>query len=114
MWALFEIGLVMSKLYTKKPEEASAVDPVAAPERNKPPVDRAAETPMAKPPVTTAEADEPYQEMTEAEMDAELDRIEAEDEWLAHDNVDQEQHPEFEPFPDDDDITPPGSTDNKP
>lgn len=79
MWILFELGLVLSSLYVKKEEdqeddqenedEAREADTVAG-------HDSESEVSAYGEEVTTGEQ---YQTMSEADMDAELDRIEAEE-----------------------------------
>lgn len=80
MWLLFELGLVFSKIY--KPQEKE--EPIIATED-----EYAQATNYGD---VNDESD--YQEMSDAEMDQELDRIEDED---YDDNA--EPHPEFEPLP---------------
>lgn len=81
MWLLFELGLVFSRVY--KPREVE--EPVIA---------TADEYAQA---TNYGDVNDDFenQEMSEAEMDAELDRMEQED---YDDNA--EPHPEYEPLPD--------------
>lgn len=80
MWLLFELGLIFSKMY-KPPEKE---EPVIATED-----DYAQATHYGDVNDESAHA-----EMSEADMDAELDRMEKDD----YDD-DAEPHPEFEPLP---------------
>lgn len=112
MWLLFELGLVMSKLYTKKPEEQEAADNTStqtAP--NDTASDTASQTTASQGSSTGSATTEPienegYQPLSEEEMDAELDRLEAEeserfDDTEARpedDSHEDEPHPEFEPI----------------
>lgn len=82
MWLLFELGLVFSKIY--KPQEKEE-EPIIATE------DEYAQARN----YGDVNDESDYQEMSDAEMDQELDRIEEED---YDDNA--EPHPEFEPLPD--------------
>jgi sec-independent protein translocase protein TatC len=107
MWVLFELGLIMSKLYTKKPEEEA---PEATPGEQPSGAAAAAGNPdsYAEPAEQASSAkseaeEEDYRPLSEAEMDAELDRMEAEetgDKDVQHDaeDSDDEPHPEFEPI----------------
>lgn len=102
MWLLFELGLLMSKFYTKPAtEDDEAEAPVSEPD-SETAANTSAGAAATDPATDEVEQEEESRPLTEAEMDAELDRIEAEEEY---DNVDQEQHEEFEPLPDHD--TPP-------
>ena len=111
MWVLFELGLVFSKMYSPKKEQA-AEEPAndsaqtageAAVDDNEPATDYG------------DSLEDEHQEMNEAEMDAELDRIEDEEYDYGDD---EEPHPEYEPIPeereridssDDTDVPPKGS-----
>jgi len=101
MWLLFELGLLMSKFYSRpareQDDEPGTVDTVAT---------GAGAVGAAATASTGANAggivdddDEPYRPMTEAEMDAELDRIEEEEEY---DYEGEHPHAEYEPLPDED------------
>jgi sec-independent protein translocase protein TatC len=96
MWILFELGLVFSKMYSPKTAEDETAQEKQAP--------------AADP---TVESDEPatdygdvddneYRQMSEDEMDAELDRIEAEEREYEEQ---AEAHPEYEPLPEEDEKT---------
>ncbi|MGD8568911.1 MAG: twin-arginine translocase subunit TatC [Gammaproteobacteria bacterium] len=90
MWALFEMGLVFSRLYVK-PESAREQDTAQAQAQYA----GGAGTDEAETEDFGDNADDSeYRDLTEEEMDAELDRIEDEE-----DDDEQEPHPEFEPFP---------------
>ncbi|WP_455204175.1 twin-arginine translocase subunit TatC [Kaarinaea lacus] len=144
MWILFELGLLLSSLYVKKEEDQESV------QENE---DKASEADTVAGHDTESEVsaygeevatDEKYQGMSEADMDAELDRIEAEefeaeqdaeqneesskqhlsqeqasqqeygDDEELYNNQDQEVHEEFEPCPEDDYSNPPASSDKDP
>jgi sec-independent protein translocase protein TatC len=112
MWLLFELGLVMSKLYTKKPDEQEAADnggASTAPNNSTANAASGTTAYQASPAGTATEepiADEDYQPLSEAEMDAELDRVEAEEPERSEDSEAQPDddsreeapHPEFEPI----------------
>jgi sec-independent protein translocase protein TatC len=112
MWLLFELGLVMSKFYTKKPEEEGAADnsnAQTAPHATAATAPNQAKTsqaPSSKSATAEPIEDEGYQPLSEEEMDAELDRLEAEEAeephdteaQPEHDSQEDEPHPEFEPI----------------
>ncbi|KPJ93245.1 MAG: preprotein translocase subunit TatC [Gammaproteobacteria bacterium SG8_11] len=122
MWLLFELGLVMSKLYTKKPkEEESAEKPEQETVDNPSNAESATQAAATTAPASAATAatatttdantattdnfDEEYRPLSEAEMDEELDRIEADETQEANQvseeadsSHDGEPHPEFEPI----------------
>ena len=107
MWILFELGLVFSKMYTPNKQEEEQAEPQG-------------ETPAAADPTaedTAAAADygdsgnEEYREMSEEEMDAELDRIESEESGYEHE---AQSHPEYEPLPEEDDKTVSGDNNDTP
>lgn len=102
MWALFELGLVMSRIYTKKQEDEDSAE-------------NSGEPTAAGTQESYTESDEPaghadsdaeqedYRPLTDEEMDAELDRMEAEDagDKQAHEDEEEssgEPHPEYEPI----------------
>jgi sec-independent protein translocase protein TatC len=91
MWVLFELGLVFSKMY--KPNKGEAEE-----EESNSPAGQTATDDGSAADFGDHEDDE-YQEMSEAEMDAELDRIE--DDEYDYDE-DAEPHPEYEPIPEED------------
>ena len=115
MWLLFELGLVMSKMYTKKPQEEDQeaeheVEPEAG---DSPGAHTAANAAAAdadaqavaveEPPATAVAEDEEYRPLSEAEMDAELDRLDEQEQTAGtedhpDDDHDGEPHPEFEPI----------------
>ena len=108
MWLLFELGLVMSKLYTKKadseaaPEASAATGSGGAVSAAAAGAAAAAESEVRDPQIQPE--DDGYRPLNEAEMDAELDRIEAEERGHYIDidkhesDVDEGPHPEFEPI----------------
>ncbi|MGD8572585.1 MAG: twin-arginine translocase subunit TatC [Gammaproteobacteria bacterium] len=106
MWLLFEIGLIMSKLYTKKPaeeetEDTSAEPTVATATAGNP--GSVSEPARQASSVKSDTEEEDYRPLSEAEMDAELDRMEAEEaggKAGQHDDEDSDDgpHPEFEPI----------------
>ncbi|MGD8591501.1 MAG: twin-arginine translocase subunit TatC [Gammaproteobacteria bacterium] len=110
MWLLFELGLVMSKLYTKKPDEQEdGNNGGARTAPNNAAATAATETSQASSAGTATKepvADEDYQPLSEAEMDAELDRVEAEESERSgdteaqpdNDSHEEAPHPEFEPI----------------
>ena len=116
MWLLFELGLVMSKLYTKKTDaEESSENPEPETAANSTAHNSATQTAAtassvnSETTVTETAVDEQYRPLSEDEMDAELDRIEAAEKEGAGDNKLQEDiadslegegepHPEFEPI----------------
>jgi sec-independent protein translocase protein TatC len=114
MWILFELGLVFSKMYTPKREDEQSeaqgeAAPAAATE------DAAAADPTAEDTAAAADygdsGNEEYREMSEEEMDAELDRIESEESGYEHE---AESHPEYEPLPEEDDKTVSGDNNDTP
>ena len=120
MWLLFELGLVLSRLYAKKAGEADAQDNAVSPQDQlNTPIDTDSETDQE---TGLQFEDEDYQAPTEEQMDAELDRIEQEEEF--DDNVGSGPHEEYEPIPEENtppdpgspspDSTNAGSTSNKP
>lgn len=112
MWMLFEVGLIMSRFYVKKP----GTDEVDEPGFSQPQTASAgvAQTETAASgPTDETESNafyhgEDHTPLDEDEMDAELDRIEIEE--LEYDSQDKETHQEYEPSPEerlkDDDQTP--------
>lgn len=103
MWILFELGLVMSRLYVKKsPVDETETESVDNPEQPFVPAASVVSTNVS--PATEPDDDDPFPDvgdhraMEVDEMDTELDRIEEED--LENDNLDNESHEEYEPFPD--------------
>jgi len=97
MWILFELGLVFSKLYAPKKDEEEQAD---APHASATTADSEAED-TAQATDYGDNADDEYSQMTEEEMDSELDRIESEGSGYVHES---ESHPEYEPLPEEDDI----------
>jgi sec-independent protein translocase protein TatC len=101
MWALFELGLLMSKFYTRQASEEDDQeqdnDAKATPAAGN--VGAAATDPgSVASAYPSAEDEGDYWPMSEAEMDAELDRIEAEE---AQEEAQEEaRHEEYEPLPD--------------
>jgi len=97
MWLLFEVGLVMSRFYTRSPSQQDDPQTVAAGADGASVVDGEQEPHYS-------EAGEQHRDLSDDEMEAELDRMEAEEAeleknaWRDHDNLDQEEHPEFEPI----------------
>jgi len=81
MWLLFELGIVFSRMFvrTKEPERQA----VAATEPEPAAAGTASTAVVPEEPAQASDADEDEPEMTDEEMDAELDRIEAEEEALA-------------------------------
>lgn len=100
MWILFELGLIMSKMYTRKEVED---------EENSDSQQTQTATDSEKPASETAGSnaggivDEEYHELSEAEMDAELDRIEEEEDF-EHDPIDVEDSTGRDDYDDHDDI----------
>lgn len=105
MWLLFELGLIFSRLYVSPEQEHDSDD--QSPDNGSQDDGKAGQSSASGGSVSdaddgsaaqdygdSADGDE-YREMSDAEMDAELDRIE-EDEF--DDN--QPPHGEYEPFPD--------------
>ena len=101
MWVLFELGLVFSKMYSPKKEEESVG------ESGQTTGEAAVDDNASAADYGDSQEDE-YQEMNEADMDAELDRIE--DEEYDYDD-DSEPHPEYEPIPEERERSEPGSED---
>ena len=109
MWLLFELGLLMSKFYSKpaaeETQDTAAGEEGAAAEQQstKDEGSAAAATASATTdPVNTAShaadvEEEDYRPLTEAEMDAELDRMEEEEQYEYQGD---EPHAEYEPLPD--------------
>lgn len=101
MWLLFELGLVMSKIYTKKPAEEEAEENSSEPTAGAQESYNESDEPAAH---TGSDAEEEdYRPLSDEEMDAELDRMEAEDvgENPTHEDEEgssAEPHPEFEPI----------------
>jgi sec-independent protein translocase protein TatC len=95
MWVLFELGLVFSKMY--KPNKGEAEEEESNSPAGQTATDEAADDGSAAD--FGDHEDDEYQEMSEAEMDAELDRIE--DDEYDYDE-DAEPHPEYEPIPEED------------
>ena len=114
MWLLFELGLVMSKLYTKKTDaEVSTENPDPKTAANSTAHNSATQTAATASNVnsettaTETAVDEQYRPLSDDEMDAELDRIEAAEKEDTGDNNreedvgdsrEDEPHPEFEPI----------------
>ena len=122
MWGLFELGLFLSRFYTKSPagaeSEENLADPVTSQEANYSGQNAASVNTAADANVYSAsDSDEDYRPLDEQEMDEELDRIEAadrhdsdyaiEDDKDTHyisdddsnfDNNDSEPHEEYEPI----------------
>jgi sec-independent protein translocase protein TatC len=92
MWALFELGLVFSRLYVKPASERQQ-DTVQGQPQYAGGASAGTDDAEAEDFGDSADDNE-YRDMTDEEMDAELDRIE--DEEYADE---QEPHPEYEPFP---------------
>jgi sec-independent protein translocase protein TatC len=101
MWLLFELGLVMSKIYTKKPAEEEAEENSGEPTAG-------AQESYTEPDEPAAHAgsdaeEEDYRPLSDEEMDAELDRMEAEEAgenptYEDEEDSSAEPHPEFEPI----------------
>jgi len=106
MWILFELGLVFSKMYTPNKEEGEQADaPQASAESDAEDTAPAADY--------GDNPEDEYSQMSEEEMDAELDRIESEGSGYEHEG---ESHPEYEPLPEEDesrDIDDNDTPDNK-
>jgi len=105
MWVLFELGLILSRWYTPKDQDADedSVEPEnpAAHSQTDPDVsqDQAKES-----------EEEEFKPLTEEEMDAELDRAEAEEDEDY--GLGDGPHEEYEPFPEEDESKP--APDEKP
>ncbi|MDH5800763.1 MAG: twin-arginine translocase subunit TatC, partial [Gammaproteobacteria bacterium] len=100
MWILFELGLIMSRLYTKPQQESddTVAAAVAGNAMTTPNVDDLSENLVVDESATDDADNEEYRELSDEEMDAELDRIEAEDDaW--DDEPAEEPHQEYEPLP---------------
>lgn len=121
MWVLFELGLLLSRWYVKKPEEEAedivtntsdaagvAAASVATASATAASADTNSNTQSDFTAYGETSEDDQHQELSEQELDAELDRIEAEEadddqvwdeeEWDEED--DTESHEEFEPISD--------------
>lgn len=105
MWLLFECGLLMSRFYVPKetePKASAESEPGVQSPARKPagtavkPGPSAAATTVATSPETEPEA--PHRRMSETEMDAELDRIAAEERAMGWVQDEQGPHEEFEPI----------------
>jgi len=107
MWVLFELGLVFSKMY--KPNKGEAEQEESDSPAGQTATDEAADDGSATD--FGDHEDDEYQEMSEAEMDAELDRIEDEDYDYEED---AEPHPEYEPIPEDEGNLPTDDSDVPP
>lgn len=122
MWILFEAGLILSRFYTKKPaedevDESGASQPQTASAGAAPAVEQAGTAASGSAEETESNAfyhGEDHTPLNEDEMDAELDRIEAEE--LNDDIQDNETDEEYVPYSErplpDDDQTP--DTDSSP
>ena len=101
MWFLFELGLIFSKMYQKKlaPEQGEAGND--SNDRDDDSNDDSAASDYGD------HEQERGQELSEADMDAELDRIDSEDNY----ENPSEPHPEFEPLPEDGDEKPASASD---
>jgi len=94
MWFLFELGLIFSKMYDSKrtvQDDETSDTSDASNDNDAGSSDDAAATDYGD------SDQEPGSVLSEAEMDAELDRIESEDNY----ENPAEPHPEFEPLPED-------------
>ena len=96
MWVLFELGLVFSKMYKPNKGEAEEAESDSPPGQTV--TDETADDDSAAD-FGDHHDDDEYREMSEAEMDAELDRME-DDEYDYEE--DAEPHPEYEPLPEED------------
>jgi len=113
MWLLFELGLIFSRLYVKPEKEEQAKDKDKDkgepydPEKGKgepydPEKGRAAAQSESESDHRESNSHEPeHKPLSEAEMDAELDRIEAEEREYEYDDQ-APPHQEYEPSPDED------------
>ena len=98
MWLLFELGLIFSRLYVSKETEAeddTSGEQTQSQSSGAESSDAESNDDSAAEDYGDSVDDNEYQEMSEEEMDAEMDRIEDEE---YDDN--QPPHPEYEPFPD--------------
>lgn len=102
MWVLFELGLVLSRWYTKKdPSDSSADDTQITPTiPGQAPRDASQEHDSDTEEGTSQTPDQEFQQLTEEEMDTELDRIE--DEEDEDYDLGDGPHEEYEPFEDED------------
>lgn len=114
MWLLFELGLLFSKMYSKPASDKDEAATDDASDSTSDSTKASASTTTSsvvsstsaaaqddgKPATDYAEPDEEFKPLSEAEMEAELDRISREEEL--YNNEDQEVHEEFEPLPEDD------------
>ena len=93
MWLLFEVGLVMSRFYTRQAQEAESGEGAASADGSE-----ASQEP------NYSESGEAHRDLSDEEMEAEFDRMEADEANLERDDgqdsdgQDQEPHPEFEPI----------------
>jgi sec-independent protein translocase protein TatC len=87
MWALFELGLFLSKFYVKPAEESEASEDAADPVNGE--SDYPSETQSA---YAADGGDEEYRPLNEQEMDDELDRIEAAEMQQGDVDEDQDTH----------------------
>ncbi len=102
MWILFEVGLILSRWYTKKEDDSSANN---AQQNDTPAQGQAyagAYQGQAGDMNTAESLHESTRPLTEEEMDAELDRIEAEED----NDLDDGTHEEYEPIPEDEENRP--------
>ena len=96
MWVLFELGLIFSKMYSPKKEEDDSADAGSEPESSTTENTDDDETPATD---YGDSEEQDHQDLDETDLDAELDRIESEEDQ--YDN-ESEPHPEYEPLPEDD------------
>jgi sec-independent protein translocase protein TatC len=104
MWLLFELGLVASKFYASKEtgeeEDTASADAPAPADTNRKDTNMKAAAAADNAPAADYgdTAREEYREMTEVEMDAELDRIERDESGKTQHSG---PHPVYEPLPED-------------
>ncbi len=75
MWLLFELGIIFAKLMLRKPDSAPEPGSGSMPLASQPLITTAATAATA----SNSQDDDDYVEMTDEEMDAELDKIEAQE-----------------------------------
>ncbi|WP_455201229.1 twin-arginine translocase subunit TatC [Kaarinaea lacus] len=100
MWVLFELGLVFSRMYKPNKDDAEEA-PGSESESAQTATEEAVDDGSPAADYGDSQVEE-HQDLTEAELDEELDRIE--DEEYDYDD-DAEPHPEYEPIPEEDDST---------
>jgi sec-independent protein translocase protein TatC len=97
MWALFELGLLISRMFLKNKKKNTDDEPEPDPDDSAK-ASTSAAVPPEDPDYEILDMDAEYEPMTDEEMDAELDAIEADD-----DDEDDEEDGDSESPPSEDD-----------